>query len=242
MAIDLYKPYIHTALKFCFGSDILTSTELRPLIQLITDLGEELAVEAGDYVMVEGEISEYLFIPTSGVLLIERESSSHFRHVYAFVFPGNLFGISSDLSYPYSVKSLVPSSLIRFRRSSIDQLMRHNAAVARLFYEISTRIISFLINNLYMLGQKNAVQRVCYFLLDFRRMGNFANELFIPMTRKDIACYLGISEETVSRSFTRLKQLQLIESKNQYFIHLLDVPRLERFCHGDEKGLELEES
>lgn len=211
-------------------------------MQLVAEQGEEISAEAGDVVMREGENAEFMFVPTSGVLLIERASSSSFRHVYAFIFPGNLFGISSELTYPYSVKALVPVSFIRVRRSSIDQLMRHNAAVARLFYEISTRIISFLINNLYMLGQKNAVQRVCYFLLDFRRMGNFANELFIPMTRKDIACYLGISEETVSRSFTRLKQLQLIESKNQYFIHLLDVPRLERFCHGDEKGLELEES
>lgn len=240
MAIELNKPYIHTALKFCFGPEILSLSELKPLVQLLAEHGEEITAEAGDYVMIEGDTSEYIFIPTSGVLLIERATSSHFRHVYAFIFPGNMFGIASEADYPYSVKSLVATSLIRIRRRSLDQLMRENAAVARLFYEISTRIISFLINNLYMLGQKNAAQRVCYFLLDFRRMGNFANELFIPMTRKDIACYLGISEETVSRSFTRLKQLQLIESKNQYFIQLLDVPRLERFCQGDEKGLELE--
>lgn len=233
MAVDLHKAYIHTALKFCFGADVLANLELKALTLLIAEQGEEITAEAGDYVMQEGIDAEYLFIPTSGVMLIERATSSSFRHVYAFVFPGNLFGISSEFVYPYSVKALVPVSLVRIKRSHIEALMKRDAAVARLFYDIATRIISFLINNLYMLGQKNAVQRVCYFLLDFRRMGNFSNELFVPMTRKDIACYLGISEETVSRAFTRLRQLHLIEAKNQYFIQLLDVERLEQYCHGE---------
>ncbi|HAT40439.1 MAG TPA: Crp/Fnr family transcriptional regulator [Rheinheimera sp.] len=230
MAVDLHKAYIHTALKFCFGPDVLSNLELRSLLQLLAEHAEEIAAEAGDYVMQEGIDAEYLFIPTSGVMLIERASSSNFRHVYAFVFPGNLFGISSESRYPYSVKALAPVSLLRIKRTHLDQLMRTDPAVARLFYEIATRIISFLISNLYMLGQKTAVQRVCYFLLDFQRMGNFGNELFVPMTRKDIACYLGISEETVSRAFTRLKQLQLIDVKSQYFIELLDVSRLEQCC------------
>lgn len=84
---------------------------------------------------------------------------------------------------------------------------------------------------MFVIGQKTAHQRLAYFLLDMKnRLGHGTDKFYLPMSRQDIADYLGMSLETASRGFSKMKKDKLIRIENNYQITLLGQAQLEEFA------------
>ena len=100
-------------------------------------------------------------------------------------------------------------------------------AVAQRYHNATNHILSLILDQLFIMGQKSAHQRLAHFLLDMMaRIGHGTNRFLLPMSRQDIADYLGMSLETASRGFSKLKADGLIEIKSNYQITVTDKDKL----------------
>ncbi len=111
------------------------------------------------------------------------------------------------------------------------ELCENNPGLERELLERACMELDATRNNLMSLARMTPLERLAGFLLDMasrrRRQGIGDSELVLPMTRADIADYLGLTAETVSRSFTRLRQDGMIAASDPYHIELLDYERLQ---------------
>lgn len=230
MPVEIHKIYIANALKTCFGADLAANPDSPSLIRALSEHGHELKLKANSLIPSSLLEQNYL-ICTSGLMMLEQVCAGLQRHVFAFIFPGTLIGLPQAPDEHYQLKALVESEVIAFKKQDIQQLFQRSPHISRMFLAVSERVIHYFLRHTLMLGKRSAVQRLAYFLLQFRRCSGGEIELYLPMSRKDISSHLGLSEETTSRAFSRLKSDGAIDIKSRYFVKLLDVSLLEALQH-----------
>ncbi len=227
MAFDKNKILIKTSLSSCFGSHF---TEVDGASEFISELAlqaEEVCIKPLSYVFNENDASDYLYIPESGSIMLERSTASGRRQVFAFLFTGNLLGLSEHANYNFSAKALNDASVIKINKQIMKDVFEKHPAVAQRYYNVTNHILSLVLDQLFIMGQKTAHQRLVLFLLDMqKRIGHGTNKFLLPMSRQDIADYLGMSLETASRGFSKLKTDQLINIVNNYQITMLQKDKL----------------
>jgi CRP-like cAMP-binding protein len=219
MSVDINKVVIKTSLASCFGSHFKEVEGATAFIEELAEDAEEVSLAPGDYVFRENDPSEYFFIPESGSLMLERSTASGSRQVFAFLFTGNLLGLSENATYSFSAKALTNAVVIRISRQLIKDIFDKYPAVAKRYHDVTGHILSLILDQLFIMGQKSAHQRLAHFLLDMElRIGRGTHSFLLPMSRQDIADYLGMSLETASRGFSKLKNEGLISIENNYQI------------------------
>ena len=179
----------------------------------LSALASKRSLEPGDRLFMQHTPARSVYVLESGTLIMERSSSSGRRQVVAFMQPGNFIGITHDGHYDFSVSALtkavitdIPLALFVALQDELPQLKEN---VRR----IGGNILAHALDQVFALGQKKAHERVCFLLkqLSDRLPENRVKEIELVMTRQDIADYLGLTIETVSRAFGRLKREGLIE-------------------------------
>jgi CRP/FNR family transcriptional regulator len=132
------------------------------------------------------------------------------EQIVGFHFPGDLIGLAEEGHYVNSAVAVTPARAIRFATASLDALLKNDPsldlhAITKLCHEL--RIAQ---RHAIILAQRNAATKLKLFLRMIDECetanGNAGGELFLPMTRADIANYLGLSPETVSRAFAKLRK------------------------------------
>ena len=142
------------------------------------------------------------------------------RAVRGFLVRGEIFGMESSTMYPCSAEAVCDSYLVRFQRSRLEELAVTDNAVSR-------EVLSWLLRNgdciaqrLVLLGRGNAIEKLSYFLVDLADRLAVSRRLELPMSRTDIGDYLGLSSETVSRTFTTLREQGLIALDGRFVLFL----------------------
>ncbi len=168
----------------------------------------------GITIFSEGEDAHFVYSVVSGIVRINRHSDGGRRQVLAFMLPGDIFGLPDSGIYVNSSEAACPSTLCRVPWAQLRELMMREPSmqlnmlikVAHDLREAQRRIM--------ILGQQNTYQRLASFLVDFTQHQAFfdteAAQLTLPLTRFDIADYLGTAPETVARGFLRLERDGLI--------------------------------
>jgi CRP-like cAMP-binding protein len=227
MALDINKVVIKTSLTSCFGSRFSDVEGATAFIEELAKEAEEVSLAPGDYVFREKDKSEYVYITETGSIMLERCTASGSRQVFAFLFTGNLLGLSERPTYSFSAKTLTNSVVIRITKQMMKDVFSKYPAVAQRYHDVTGHILSLILDQLFVMGQKSAHQRLVHFLLDMQyRIGRGTQKFFLPMSRQDIADYLGMSLETASRGFSKLKLDALIKIESNYQITLLDRDKL----------------
>ncbi len=169
---------------------------------------------SGITIFSEGEDAHFVYSVVAGIVRITRHSDGGRRQVLAFMLPGDIFGLPDSGIYVNSAEVACPSTLCRVPWIQLRELMMREPAmqlnmlikVAHDLREAQRRIM--------ILGQQNTYQRLASFLLDFIQHRAFFDEerarLTLPLTRFDIADYLGTAPETVARGFLRLERDGLV--------------------------------
>ncbi|GLP96320.1 Crp/Fnr family transcriptional regulator [Paraferrimonas sedimenticola] len=230
MSIDYNKVTIKTSLHHCFGSP---NDDIEGLPQFFAELAEgadEVDIKGNTFLFREKDPSDYVYILVSGAVMLERSTSTGSRQVFAFLYTGNLMGLSEQLTYSFSAKSLADATAIRISRSAMQSMFDRYPAVAQKYHKVTGRILALILDQLFIMGQKSAHQRLGHFLLDMiPKLGRGQSQFYLPMSRQDIADYLGMSLETASRGFSRLKRSKLIDIQSNYHITILDEQKLRDF-------------
>jgi CRP/FNR family transcriptional regulator len=193
-------------------------------------LAGEVRLQAGQMLAREGDARRYVFTVSSGALRRIRVLADGRRLVAGFLMPGDFIGFSGASHYRHSIEAINDSVLCSVAQADMRELRERHPGLEHELLERACVELDATRNNLMALARMTPPERLAGFLLDMaarrQRQGIGGNGLVLPMTRADIADYLGLTVETVSRSFTRLRQDGMIAASDPQHIELLDPERL----------------
>lgn len=178
-------------------------------------IATRIEIKPGAYLFEEEDPADYVYNISAGLGLLERLSSDGRRQIMAFLFPGDFAGLLPDPAASVSAKALERLSACRWHIRDLDALMARHPELEHRLRRIGGRVLATTLDQVFVLGCKNAREKLAYFLLHMEKRQFAAlgprKTLHLPMTRVDIADYLGITVETVSRVFSRIKREGLID-------------------------------
>ena len=178
-------------------------------------------------VYAEDEPSGYVYKLISGVVRVSKLLPDGRRQINAFHLPGEMFGFEADEVHHASAEAVTPIRVIAYRWEDMLGIEKESANFVRELLNLTVLGLRHSQNHLLLLGRKNALERLATFLLEMSaRMGG-GMTLDLAMPRHDIADYLGLTLETVSRMFATLKDMGLIELESARRVHLLNKGALE---------------
>jgi CRP/FNR family transcriptional regulator len=192
-------------------------------------------LEPGEVIISAGEPATQIFNIVSGVLRVTRTGSDGRRQVLSFLFRDNFVGLTATDRYFFSVEAVTAARVACCPRRQLDERLARDPVAERAFLNMMFRVVEDILDVVYSLGQRTAIERLAVFQLYLRhwhrlteRRVNDADpvlaEINVPMSREDIADFLGLKKETVSRSFRDLEDRGLIRRLDT---HRIRVDRLD---------------
>ncbi|MFO8126717.1 helix-turn-helix domain-containing protein [Yoonia sp.] len=215
------------------ANDDLRSTPSRPSIVR----NRTVTIRPGKHLFLEGDPAERIYEVASGVLRLTRMMEDGRRQVIAFGYPGDTVGFPSNGMYNTNCDPLVPTTLIVHRRSDLESF-KGNSELHQRLLRAALREISAMQDHFMMLGRKSSVEKLASFLRVLTArvgepLGEF-DQVKLPMTRADIADFLGLTTETVSRTFTQLRKSQIIAIDHVNTVIILKPIALRCIADGDD--------
>lgn len=189
-------------------------------------LGVAMSFGRNTEIYAEGEASGYVYKVLSGVVRISKLLPDGRRQISAFHLPGEMFGFEADAFHHASAEAVVPVKVIAFRWDGAIGASRLSANVVRELLNLAVIGLRHIQDHLLLLGRKSALERLAAFLLEMDARAGSSRVLDLAMPRHDIADYLGLTLETVSRMFAELKELGAIKLESARRVHLTDVAKL----------------
>ncbi len=176
------------------------STEIGPLAAIASPA----SFTPGATILMEGDAADHLFRIVSGVVKVHRTLADGRCQITGFLFPGDFVGLAPEGVYLSSAVAVGPVTTSRFPRKKVEQLVEVSPLVARLLLRRTCSELIAAQDQMLLLGRKTASEKVASFLrLIAQRLED--EDITLPMTRVDIADYLGLTIETVSRTLTLMR-------------------------------------
>lgn len=191
----------------------------------------------GEVFRHEGAAPDYLFNIVSGAVKLFKLLADGRRQIVGFLTVGDFVGFGRPDAAPASAEAITAVRLCRFERSRFQVLLDAHPGLERRLLAVASDEIAAGQEHMMLLGRLTATERVARFLLaradSSRRVGGSDEGFGLPMSRGDIADYLGLTTETVSRVFTQLRHKRLIEYGAARHVVLLDRPALSALAEHD---------
>jgi len=206
----------------------VNTADVQPLI----DISKRRQLDTRQYLLHQNSEAESVFTLINGTVMMERTSFSGNRQVVAFLYSGDFIGFTHNDEYEFSVQALTPVEIQEFPRKEFLQLADSHDVLKRNVREIGSNVLAAALDQLFALGKKKAHERICFLLeqLRVRQHRHDKSQIELIMGRQDIADYLGLTIETVSRAFARLKQEGLINIHSAHKVEILDLERLQELA------------
>jgi CRP/FNR family nitrogen fixation transcriptional regulator len=181
-----------------------------------------MTFDRNEEIFAEEEEAGFVYKVIVGAVRDVRILSDGRRQIGAFHLPGDVFGLECGESHLYSAEAVVDSEIALVRRAALDKAAEQDGAAARKLWGLTSRDLLRLQDHMLLLGRKNALERVASFLMRMSSLGAAGEVVDLPMSRSDIADYLGLTIETVSRTFTQLERDRAISMPSSRHIVLHD--------------------
>jgi CRP/FNR family nitrogen fixation transcriptional regulator len=188
----------------------------------------EFNYKKGTEIYGEQEPAEYVYQVKLGAVRSYKLLSDGRRQIGAFHLAGDIFGLENGSEHRFTAEAIVDTTVRLIKRRSLEVLAESDAVVLRNLLSMTTNNLQHAENHMLLLGRKTSLERVAAFLIEMDRRITAAGVMPLPMSRRDIADYLGLTLETVSRALSRLHELGIIGfiSSNQRQIVLLNRQQL----------------
>ena len=190
-------------------------------------IGVPVSYARNEEIFGEGEPADYVYQIVSGSARTYKVLSDGRRQIGAFYFAGEVFGLGVDDVYHYSADAVGKSTLLVVKRSALIALADTDHNVARLLWTLTAQELRRLQEHMLLLI-RSAQERVACFLLEMAERMAETDVIDLPMSRQDIADYLGLTIETISRTLTQLKTAATISVPNCRRIILTNWKALKR--------------
>ena len=168
----------------------------------------------------EEETADFVYRVVSGVVRTTRLLSDGRRQVAGFYFAGDVFGLETGDTHNACAEAITDCQVARVKRAVLERAADRDVCAARELWSITARDLDRMQAHMLLLGRKGAVERLAIFLLDMEARTQGHGVVDLPMSRIDIADYLGVTFETVSRSLTQLERDGVIALPSSRHIEL----------------------
>lgn len=183
-------------------------------------------VAPGQVVFMEADPADHLFVLTEGCVKIYKLLADGRRQITGFLYPSDFLGLALLDQYAYTAEAVTESALCRFPRRQLEGLLEEFPELEKRLLGVASNELASAQDQMMLLGRKTAEEKVVSFMLMLERRaaqrGASAPGIELPMSRADIADHLGLTTETVSRCFTRLRDKSLISFSNPHVVNVRD--------------------
>jgi len=193
----------------------------------------EFTYRRGSEIYGEKEPAEYIYQVKSGAVRSYKLLPDGRRQIGAFHIPDDIFGLENGGVHRFTTEALVDTTVRLIKRESLDAAAGSDGTLTMSLLCMTTTNLRHAEDHMLLLGRKTSLERVVAFLIEMDRRLTGAGILALPMPRRDIADYLGLTLETVSRSLSHLRELGIVGfiDNNQRHIVLRDRKQLAALDH-----------
>lgn len=193
----------------------------------LKNLGWTMNLGTGQTLFHEGDPVTRVFTLTKGTIKLYKILADGRRHVAGFMHPGDFLGISVDDEHAFSAEAVEEAQLCWFPRNRFDDFVDEHGVMERELYHVAAHELAAAQQQLVLLGRKTATERLASFLLMLAKRAEQASRkdaslVRLPMSRSDIADFLGLTKETVSRVFSALRRQRVIRLQEVDEVQILD--------------------
>lgn len=226
-----------TACDTCGARPFSVCGSLNPAdLEKLDALADARTFAAGQVLVREGDPADFVYNITSGSVRVYKLLSDGRRQITGFLFAGDFLGLADGAEHGFSAEAIEPSSACRFRRSEYQALIHSTPALERALLNRVRHELAAAHSQMLLLGRKTAQERLASFLLDLPAHDPLrpqqAGQVHLPMTRGEIADYLGLTIETVSRVLTKLKTQGVVRLLSLNDLSVLRPERLAAMAQG----------
>jgi CRP/FNR family transcriptional regulator len=212
---------------------VLDCTDLTAL----RGIGGTQALSAGQALFHEGDRAANVYNITQGAIRLTKLLADGRRQVMGFMFPGDFLGITLGDEHAFTAETLGETMLCRFTRTRFDTFVEEHPELERELYRKAAHELAAAQAQMLLLGRKSAAERLASFFLElverrYRLTGTRSTFVDLPMCRSDIADYLGLTKETVSRLLAQLKRQRLLRLEELNRVELLNPAALAQLAEG----------
>ena len=203
-------------------------------LKTLTRNRQKLQFRPHQVIARQGEPAISFFNVVSGCVKLYRTLSDGRTRIVGFRFPGEFFTTSGANNCSSTAEAITRTEVCSFSRAQIDRLSYLFPELRMRLFHGTNKYREQLEDQIFLLGKKSASQRIASFLLRYSREASCNNlqnngHVTLAMTRSDIADFLGLTRETVSREITKLVRQKLIVLESARYIRLVNIPSMQSY-------------
>lgn len=193
-----------------FESPITSQPARGALVDFFDPIGVRMHFAAGEEIFAQEDAAEFVYRVIDGSIRTARLLRDGRRQIGDFYYPGDFFGLEVGAEHRFSAEALGDCEVLVIKRTAVNQYAKDSGRLERMIWAATAKELERTQEHLLLLGRKTACEKVVSFLMDIA--GRFPGETTtLPMGRQDMADYLALTIETVSRMLTQLQAQGLIE-------------------------------
>ena len=173
----------------------------------LSHLGRHVHFVPGETLFAQEEITTSFYNLLDGVMRLYKLLPDGRRQIIGFALPGDFLGLAVSARHNYSADAIGPVVLCQFSKVAFARFSEEKPDLLRRINELAVRELAQAQDHMVLLGRRSAEEKVATFLIGWRdrltQVAGPSQTVSLPMSRQDIADYLGLTIETVSRTFTR---------------------------------------
>jgi CRP/FNR family transcriptional regulator len=192
----------------------------------------------GQTIVIEGDPITHYFRIVSGTVRLYKAIADGRRQVIDFLDAGSCFGLTGLAHHSYTAEAVSPVTLIRYPRQTLEAAIDTDPELARSLFRLACTELGRAQTQMLLLGRKSADEKIASFLLALAERARDEHRpayvVHVPMSRQDMADYLGLTIETVSRTLSRFRRDGLIGLPGRQQVVLRQLALLEALADGEE--------
>ena len=194
-------------------------------------------LQAKEFVFVDGDPAKHIYRIEAGAVSLFKILADGRRQILGFAYAGDFIGLGLQGEHIMNAQAIKATKVRSMPVAALYQIATHDPTLSFKLYQTIAQELAATRDLLMTTGHRSASERVASFLMALSRRnernGEAANIVDLPMTRADIADFLGLTIETVSRTLTKMKSKRLIDLPQSARVHLMDMKELQRIAEGE---------
>jgi CRP/FNR family transcriptional regulator, nitrogen fixation regulation protein len=191
----------------------------------------EFKYSKGTEIFGQGEPADYIYQVIEGAVRSHKLLSDGRRQIGAFHLPGDIFGLENGDFHRFTAEAIVVTTVCLIKRQGLERVAKTDPAMVLSLLAMTTHNLQHVENQILLLGRKSSRERVAAFLLEMNGRLTTAGVMALPMGRRDVADYLGLTLETVSRAlseFNRKGYVRFLDPRQIVVLNASGLAELDR--------------
>ena len=170
------------------------------------DSSGQFKYSKGTEIFGQAKPADYIYQVIEGAVRSHKLLSGGRRQIGAFHLPGDIFGLENGDFHRFTAEAIVDTTVRLTKREGLEREAKNDPAMVRNLLNMTTDNLRHVENHLLLLGRQTAPEKVAAFLLEMNARMKSTGAMALPMSRRDIADYLGLTLETVSRALSAFQR------------------------------------